>query len=552
MGADVLIKGGMVMDGSGKPAVRADVVVEGDRIKDVGLFPDADARRVIDASGLAVAPGFIDVHTHLDFFLASPRHAEVLGSWAHQGVTTIVAGNCGYSPAPINHEYEETVSTYWNFSLPRDGLKFEWTTMDEFLSHLEKIGQAFNVGILTGHGTLRMNVMGFEARFATSGEIARMQQMLRESIEAGSIGLSLGLFYVPGIYSNTEELIEVASVLSDFNAPLVPHTRGLSETYVEAVQEVVKIAEELRIPLHVSHHENMVREDPTVMERASQAMADAQRRGVEIGHDIIPYSTGSTTLLSLFPPDLFDGGLDKFFERIEDPLMRTRIVTDWETVVPKWPNWEHGWWTDNHYRNAYSSWALVCLSGFREEKNKRFENMSVEQIAMALNKDPFETVFDLVAEEKGKVIVTGGGFDNPMEDDKIAMAITDPNCSIASDIVGGDHNSINPVAFGAFPRVLGRIARDGGYMTQEEAVRKMTSLPAKQMGLKDRGTISAGAHADVTVFNPETIIDTASFGNPHQLPEGIEYVLINGTIVLEDGNYRAEALAGQVIRRKYL
>jgi len=539
------------MDGSGKPAVRADVLIESGRIKDVGLFPDADAARVIDASGLAVAPGFIDVHTHLDFFLASPRHAEVLGSWAQQGVTTIIAGNCGYSPAPINHEYEETVSTYWNFSFPRDGLKFEWTTMDEFLSHLEKIGQAFNVGILTGHCMLRMNVMGFEARFATAEEIEQMKKMLRESLEAGSIGLSLGLFYVPGNYSNTDEIIEVASVMSDLKAPLVPHTRGLSETYVEAVQEVIKVAEELRIPLHVSHHENMVREDPTVMQRASKAMADARARGVEVGHDIIPYSTGSTTLLSMFPPELFDGGLGKFFKRLENPLVRKKIVNDWETVVPKWPNWEHGWWTDNHYRNAYCSWSFVCLGGFREEKNKRFENMSVEQIALAIDKDPFETVFDLITEEKGKIIVTGGGFDNPMEDDKIAMDLTDPNCSVASDIVGGDHNSINPVAYGAFPRVLGRIARDGGYMTQEEAVRKMTSLPAKQMGLKDRGTISKGAHADVTVFNPATIIDRATFGNPFQLPEGIEYVLVNGTVVVENGDYHADALAGQVIRRKY-
>jgi len=549
MGIDVLIKNGMVMDGSGGPAARADVVIEGDRIKDVGLFPDADAACVIDASGLAVAPGFIDAHTHLDFFFASPRHAEVLESWARQGVTTIVAGNCGYSPAPINHEYEETVSTYWDFAFPRGGLKFEWTTMDEFLTHLEKIGQAFNVGILTGHGTLRTNVMGFEARFAKPEEIAEMKKMLRESLEAGSIGLSLGLYYVPGIYSNTDEIIEVASVLSDFGAPLIPHTRGMSETYPEAVREVIRVAEELQIPLQISHHGSFIRDDPTVMERTNKTIEEARKRGVEIGHDLIPYSTGSTTLLSLFPPEVFDGGLDKFFERLEDPLVRRRIVGGWETVVPAWPNWEHGWWTDNQYHNAFSSWSLICLSGFREEKNKRFENLSVEQIATALDKDPFETVFDLTLEEKGRIIVTGGGFDNPMDDESIAEAAADPNCSIASDIVGGDHRTINPAAYGTFPRVLGRIAREAGAMTQEEAVRKMTSLPAKQMGLKDRGSIRQGAYADVTVFNPETVIDRATFGAPYQNPVGIEYVLINGKVVLEDGTYHADALAGQVIRR---
>ncbi len=547
--SDVLIKGGTVMDGSGEPGSKADVIVEDGRIKDVGRFPDADASRIIDASGLAVAPGFIDAHTHLDFFLASPRHAKVLESWARQGVTTIVAGNCGFSPAPINHDFEETISTYWNFAFPRDGLKFDWTTTAEFYEHLERIGQAYNVGILTGHGVLRTNVMGFEARFAEPAEIEEMKRMLRESLEAGSIGLSLGLYYVPGVYAHTDEIMEVASVLSDFGAPLVPHTRGMSGTYAEAVQEVVQVAEELQIPLQISHHGSFIRDDPTVMERATRTIEEARERGVEIGHDFIPYSTGSTALISMFPPEVFDGGIDKFFERLEDPLVRKRIVHGWETVVPAWPNWEHSWWTDNHYHNAFHSWSLICLSGFRKEKNRGFENMSVEQIAGKLGKDPFDTVFDLVLEEEGKIIITGGAFDNPMDEDNVAIAASDPNCSIATDIVGGDRDSINPVAWGAFPKVLGRIARDGGHMPMEEAVRKMTSLPAKQMGLKDRGVIRRGAHADITVFNPDTIIDRASFGNPHQLSEGIEYVLINGKIVLESGKYDAAALAGQVIRR---
>jgi len=549
MGSDILIKGGMVMDGTGKPAERADVLIDDDRVAAVGSFPDAKAAKVIDAVGLAVAPGFIDAHTHLDFFLPCRRHATVMESWARQGVTTVIAGNCGLSPAPINHVYEDTISTYWNFSLPHDGLTYEWTIMGEYLDYLEQSGQAFNVGILTGHGLLRTNVMGFEARFAKSGEISEMKRMLRESLEAGSIGLSLGLYYVPGIYSNTDEIMEVSSVLRDFDAPLVPHTRGMSETYAEAVQEVVSVAEELQIPLHISHFGSFVRDDPSVMERATKTVEDARKRGVRIGHDYIPYSTGSTALISLFPPEVFDGGLDKFFERIQDPVVRRRIVHGWETVVPAWPNWEHSWWTDNHYHNAFSSWSLICLSGFRKAKNKEFENMSVEQIASRLNKDPFETVFDLTLEEKGRLIVTGGGFDNPMDEDAIAHSLSDPNCSVASDIVGADYKSVNPVAYGAFTKVLGRIARDAGVMSQEEAVRKMTSLPAKQMGLKDRGIIQKGAFADITVFNPATVIDRASFGNPYQFSEGIEYVLINGKPVLEQGRYDAGAFAGKVMRR---
>ncbi|MBI4833024.1 MAG: D-aminoacylase [Candidatus Lindowbacteria bacterium] len=549
MGNDVLIKNGMVMDGTGAPAFRADVLIRGDRIADVGLFPDAQASKVIDAAGLVVSPGFIDVHTHLDFFLPSRRHAQVLESWARQGVTTIIAGNCGWSPAPINHKYEDWVSAYWDFALPHDGLKYEWTTMAEFLDFLDKNGQAFNTAILTGHGMLRTNVMGFQTRFANPDEIAGMKRTLKESLEAGSIGLSLGLYYVPGIYSHTDEILEVASVLTEFGAPLVPHTRGMSETYGEAVQEVVRVAEENKVPLHISHYGSFVRDDPSVMDRANKAITEAKARGVKVGYDYIPYSTGSTALVSLFPPEVFDGGMDKFFSRIEDPLVRRRIVHGWETVVPAWPNWEHSWWTDNHYHNAYNSWSLVTLGGFRQEKNRRFENMSVEQIAAALNKDPFETVFDLTLEERGRLYVSGGTYDNPMDEDDIAEAVSHPDCSIASDIVGADLRTPNPCAYGTFPKVLGRFARDKGAMTQEEAVRKMTSLPASQMGLKNRGVIRKGAFADITVFNRETVIDRASFGNPFQFSEGIEYVLINGKPVLEKGNYYANAFAGRVIRR---
>jgi N-acyl-D-amino-acid deacylase len=358
------------------------------------------------------------------------------------------------------------------------------------------------------------------------------------------------LYYVPGIFSHTSELLEVASVLTEFGAPLVPHTRGMSETYAEAVQEVIQVAEENKIPLHISHHGSFVRDDPSVMERANRAIYEAMNRGVRIGHDSIPYATGSTTLLSLYPPEVFDGGLDKFFARIEDPIVRRRIVHGWETVVPSWPNWEHSWWTDNHYHNAFSSWSLVCLAGFRKQKNLQFENMSVEQISAALNKDPFETVFDLTVEERGTIYVTGGAFDNPLGDEEVNETIGDPNGSIASDIVGGDLKTRNPVAYGTFPKVLGRIARDAGVMTQEEAVRKMTSLPARQMGLKDRGVIRKGAFADITVFNRQTVIDRATFSEPYQLPIGIEYVLINGKTALEKGAYRADALAGRVIRRE--
>jgi N-acyl-D-aspartate/D-glutamate deacylase len=543
MAESTLIRGGMVMDGTGCPAVRADVLIHDGRVEDVGRFPDARAARVIEASGRAVAPGFIDVHTHLDFLLPSPRHADVLESWARQGVTTLVAGNCGFSPAPMDPARAEDVSAYWSFALPHDGLEYEWTTMAELLGHLEHIGQAFNVALLTGQNVLRNNVMGFQARAATPDEIGEMKGMLRESLRAGSIGLSLGLFYCPAIYSDTEEVMDLASVLREFDAPLVPHTRGLSATYDRAIEEVIGVAEKHSIPLHLSHHAGGFGE---VRERALRAIREAQDRGLSIGHDNIPWACGPTTVLALLPPRLFDGGVAAALQRLRDPVVRERVVHEIETCVPTWPTWEHDWWTDKFL--SFSS----RYGGFRLEKNRRFERMTMQDIAAALGKDPYDALFDLLIEEEGRLFMVGtffGDFDDPQGDDFVAYLLSDPDCCVMTDIVGADFDHGNPVAYGAFPKVLGLFARERGLMTQEEAVRRMTSLPAEQMQLRDRGVIRRGAHADITIFDPERVASRASFSDPCRRAEGIEQVLINGRVVLDGATYDARALAGSVLRR---
>jgi len=538
-----LIRGGVVMDGTGQAARRADVLIRGGQIEDVGLFPEVRPSRVIDASGLAVAPGFIDVHTHLDFLLPSPRHAEVLESWVRQGVTTLIGGNCGFSPAPMNHEREEDVSRYWSFALPHDGLEYQWSSMAEYLDHLEGIGQAFNVAILTGQNVLRNNVMGFEARFARPQELAEMKRMLRESLLAGSIGLSLGLFYCPAIYSNTEEVMELASVLTEFGALLVPHTRGLTLTYDSAVEEVIGVAEKNRVPLHLSHHAGGTVGDFSIRTRAVRAIEEAIGRGVPIGHDNIPWACGPTTVLALLPPRLFSGGVAAALKRLADPRVRAEVVGKLESAVPTWPTWEHGWWTDKFL--SFTS----RFGGFQRDENLAFEGRSMQEIAVELGKDPYEALFDLLIAEQGKLFMVGGLFDDPRGDDFMAALFADPNCAVMSDIVGADFEHGNPVAYGAFPKVLGQFARERGAMSQEEAVRRMTSLPAAQMQLANRGLVRRGAHADITIFDPLTVACNASFENPRRAPDGIEHVLINGRSVLEGDEYRADALAGQVLRR---
>jgi N-acyl-D-amino-acid deacylase len=575
MGKDILIKNGMVMDGTGAPAFRADVIIRGDRIEDVGSFPDAQASKTIDAEGLAVAPGFVDVHTHLDFFLTSPRHPQVMERWVRQGVTTIVAGNCGFSPAPILPEAQDTVSTYWNFAFPSDGLTFEWATMAEYFDHMNRKGLAYNVAVLTGHNVLRINLMGMQDRAPAADEMSQMKRMLEESIEAGSIGLSIGLLYCPGCFSRTEEITELASVLTEYGAPLVTHTRGMSEIYDEAVKEVIRVAEGNKIPLHLSHHfggfetgklvdptelktklsfllgkmlgerftvENQLKSMPSHF-RAKQAIEQATGRGVEIGHDMLPWICAFTSLLAVLPPRLCSGGIAKLLEQLRDPEARKAVIKEMKTAVPKWPTWENDWWTDNLFDGSF------MLGGFKTEKNRRYENMRLCDIANDRGKDLHNTAFDLIVEEEGRIFFVYSIDDQTISDWIGAWAISDPNCAIMTDIVGVDYPNPAPVSYGAFTKVLGQFARDKGMMTQEEAVRKMTSLPAKQMRLNDRGVIRKGAFADITVFNPKNVKNCASFKDPHRFSEGIEYVLINGKPVLENGTYDATTLAGKVIKR---
>jgi len=539
---DILIKNGMVMDGTGKPVFKADVKVIGDQIENIGTFEDTEATKIIDAKGLVVAPGFIDCHTHLDFFFSNPRHAEVLESWARQGVTTIVAGNCGYSPAPINHDKEELINTFWNFALPHDGMNYEWNTFGEYLDVLQKNGQAYNVAILTGFNTLRTNVMGWDARFASPQEISEMKKMLRQSLQEGSFGLSLGLYYVPGIYSHTDELMDLASVLTDFGAPLVPHTRGLTNHYDKAVQEVIGIAEKNKIPLHLSHHAGGDFGRTTTL--AKRAVKKAIARGVKIGHDNMPYAGGCTAILAHMPPWLLDGGIEKLLKRLKDPEIRKQAIEEIKNFTPQWPNWDNKYWTDKFFdKNTH-----IC--GFKLEKNKKYEYKTIEEIAKELNQDIYETLLDIVLEEKGSLF-TVGFVDIPIAEKLWEELIKDPNCSIESDVIGVDFNNPFPVSYGTFTKVLGQIARDRGVMPQEEAVRKMTSLPAEQMQIKERGIIKEGYYADITIFNPQTVKSNVTFTKSFVHSEGIEYVIINGKVVLDRGIYNSEAFAGKVLRRTY-
>ena len=261
---------------------------------------------------------------------------------------------------------------------------------------------------------------------------------------------------------------------------------------------------------------------------------------MKINHDNIPWPNSSTTALAWLPPWLFDGGID--LDLLKDPEIRKQVIDEMLTFKLKWPPWENKYWVDRDFN------ASTVLAGFRKEKNKKFENMRLKDIAEILKLEPIDAFIELIIEEEGKLYVISGQFDNPMAEDFVAELLSDPNCSIGTDIVGAGLNTISPAAFGNFTKVLGQFARDMGVMSQEEAIRKMTSLPAKQMQLKDRGILKKGAFADITIFNPSTVKNKSSYTNPYQSSEGIEYVIINGELILEKGKFYGEKLAGRVLR----
>jgi N-acyl-D-amino-acid deacylase len=551
MSADILIKNGRVIDGSGSPGCQADLVIEGDRIADVGSFSDARASRVIDAAGLVVTPGFIDIHTHAEFNLVSPTHHRTMEPFVRQGITTMITGNCGASAAPLSSDSVDYFSTYFECLLPEEGLPWDWVSFGEFLEKVEDTRPILNMGQLVGHGTVRLNVMGFSPKRATADELASMRSMVRRALEEGSMGISYGLGYIPGLWAPTDELIEVARDLQPHDGHISVHLRGQTVFLEQAVDEMIAVAETVGVPLQLSHFAPFGEEYLENFFRAHGSIEKARARGVEIGYDLLTYATSSTTVLSIYPMWMFEGGLPRFFALLREPDTRERIVRELKEQVPRWPSWETGTSPDNKYELAggdSSAWGDYRLHGFRKPENREHENRDLATIADSLGKDILEALFDLTIEEEGKLYYSTSSHDDEDLDRKLGLLFALPEMSCMTDSVGIGLGAVHPSVYGVFPRLLGRHVREWKTLSLEDAVRKCTSLPASQMGIADRGTLRRGFLADVVIFDPDTVIDTGSFANPHQYPVGIETVITNGVPVWHEGVFDHGAAAGRVLR----
>jgi N-acyl-D-amino-acid deacylase len=521
MDADWLIRGGRVIDGTGAPARPADVALAGDRVTAVAPGLPADGRRIVDASGCFVTPGFIDMHAHSDFTLLAVPSAE---SKLRQGVTTEVTGMCGFSPAPappgggLLREWAE-------FLAP--GLAWDWEGFDAWLDRLRGAGLSVNVAPFVGHGALRIGAMGFARRPPSADEARRMADLLRASLDAGAFGLSTGLIYPPGIFSDTDELVALARVLAERGRIYCSHIRGEGPTLEAAVTEAIAIGERAGVPVQVSHLKASGRANWPRMEAAIRLVDQARARGVSVAADMYPYTAGSTTLASLMPPWAHEGGLGKLLERLADPGTRRRILDGQLTPDGDWMG-----------PNGPTPWDAILIAGCAAVPET--EGRTLAALAAARRRPPAETMADLLLEAAGGVSMIHFLMSEP----NVVRVLQHPHVMIGSDNLGlcagpeASHpGKPHPRQHGCFARVLGTFVRDEQRLPWEAAIHKMTGQAAATLGLRDRGTLVPGAAADVVVFDPVTVADLATYESPHRYPAGFRWVAVNGEPVLEDGRF---------------
>ena len=545
---DLVLRNGLVVDGTGTPGQTADVAVLDGRIAEIGTLEDADADRVIDVGGDVVAPGFIDIHSHCDFVLPLPDQAEFLQHFLAQGITTLVTGNCGYAPAPINPATSPLMQAYTAFIKPRD-LDWQWQTFDEWLTFLERNGVYLNTVPQAAHGALRIAVMGFDARAPRDDELTEMKRLLAECLDSGAFGLSSGLIYAPGMFATTDELSALAQVLAPYDAIYSSHIRGSSETLLPAAQEVVAVARAAGVRVQHSHLEGFGKRFWPNVEKVLALHGTARDEGVDHGFDVIPYTAANTTFLAILPPWSLDGGVSKLLERLRDPATRKQIKRDIEQVIPTWPTWRPGGWPHNLVEAT--GWDNVWILWVESEENKDFEGKSLLRLAEETGKDPFDVAADLILAEQGHVTALYLGVSGDLHEEwALRQILQHPNASIETDAFSLGRGKPHPALYGSFPKVLGQYVREEKLLTLEEAVRKMTSLSAARFQLKDRGVVRKGYWADITVFDPDSVWGAATYVEPDLKPGGIEYVLVNGVVLVDRGTVDTQTLAGKVIRHR--
>lgn len=527
---DLVIRGGQVVDGSGNPWFRGDVAVRGDRIAAIGRIPDGAGQRELDARGLIVAPGFIDIHAHSDFVLLEDGRAE---SRIRQGVTTDILGE-GSSAGPYQGRLaSETVIV--------KGTEHRWRRLGEYFDLIDGADVAINVGSYAGLNNIRECVMGSSFERPTVAQMDEMKSLLDEAMRDGALGLSSQVMMPPGSLVTTDEIVQLCEVVARHGGVYSTHIRNEGTGVFESVREAIEIGERSGIPVDIIH---LKIADQQYWGRMSEVIAlieEARRRGVNVQANVYPYTRGNNNLVSIIPPWAHEGGTAKLLERLRDPEQRVRMRHDIVHGIP-------GWY--NHYTAVGGDWSRMLVSADNLYKGLTMDRVFTLRAGNRPPGDPLDELFDILLEQQGSVSTV---YAHHAEDD-MTLALAQPWCSVGSDgsalAIDGPlrRGNPHPRSFGTFARVLGVYTRDTGILRLEDAVRKMTSLNAAKAGIPDRGLLRTGMFADITVFRFDQVRDQATYTEPFQYSEGIDYVIVNGQIVLSRGE-RTEARPGRAIRR---
>ena len=529
---DIVIRNGQIVDGSGNPWFHGDVAVQGDRIVAVGRIPAGPTKREIDAKGLVVAPGFIDIHSHSDFVLFEDGDAQ---SKIRQGVTTDVLGE-GNSPGPFLNQLS-----------PREvkikGETVSLKTMKDYFDAIDKAGVSINVASYVGLGQVWECVMGRSHRRPTSEEFAEMKKLVAQAMQDGAFGLSSMMMMPPGSLATADEVVELCRVVRDHGGLFSSHIRNEGLGVFDSVRETISIGERAGVPVDIIH---LKIADQKFWQRMPEVVAlieSARQRGVNVQANVYPYTRGNNDLASIMPPWAHEGGPQKLVERLKDPSLRTKLKHDIEAGI-------EGWY--NHYTAVGRDWSRMLVSA-----NNRYRGLTMDRVIAQRSEgrtpppDPLDVLIEILIEERGSVSTV---YAHHTEED-MNVALKQPWCSVGSDgsafATSGPLRRGNPHPrnFGTFPRVLGVYVRELRLLTLEEAVRKMTSFNAAKLGLHDRGRLQAGAFADITLFAPDRVLDKATYTDPFQDNVGIEYVIVNGTVVLDHDRHTA-ARPGRALRHQ--
>jgi N-acyl-D-amino-acid deacylase len=528
---DTVIYNGRIVDGTGSPWYSGDIAIQNGRIAAIGKIDAASGRRSIDARGMIVAPGFIDMLGQSEITILVNPH---LPSKIFQGITTEITGE-GSSIAPLNPAMVRADhSSYEHYKITPD-----WTTFRQYFARLEKQGLGINLASYVGATQVRRVVLGDENRAPNASELERMRELVRQAMRDGAVGLSTSLQYAPAPYATTEELIALAAESAKLGGIYATHMRSEGDAIINAVDEVIRIAHEAKIPAEIWHLKAAGKSNWGRMPEIVAHIEEARQAGLDITADTYAYPAWFNTFSAFIPPWAHAGGDAKLIERLKDPAMRARIRKEMNTPSTAW---------DNEWQEIAGPEAIL-VSVVHNPKLLPLQGKTIADVAKLWNKDPIDTIFDLLIEDEAFTSVAVFGMSEP----DVALALAQPWVSICNDsqgtapdgLLGGEHP--HPRAYGTFPRILRKYVREENKLRLEEAIRKFTALPAQKLRLADRGVLKQGMWADVVIFDPAVIRDRATFENPNQLSEGMQYVLVNGVPVIESGK-ATDALPGKVLR----